>query len=114
MKKINQNLELILSLLTPFNNPVIPVTRNALIYYINPEEIDNFYKFLLNPKTKSRADIERPKCPVISPHHFSVARAPYKNAMGDYISQWGYTFENPVHMVSSILEATANYLEKKK
>jgi hypothetical protein len=105
-------LEDLLNLLGPFNNPVIPITIHPL-KRLGQSYVLDLYSFLIDVKSKKKRSISRPKCPVITFAHAPAARRPYKEGMAKYIAQWGYQFENPVSVAPSLLEATANYLEKK-
>ena len=107
----DDKLEAILELLEPHNNPNIPITPSAL-RRLELTNLDTFYKFLTSPLKKSQNGVPRPECPVKDIKHSSLARYSYKRGMADYIAQWGYEFKNPANITSSLLEATANYLEK--
>lgn len=103
---INQIIEL----LTPFNDSGRPISPSAL-RRLGAPVYNAFLEFLLNPpEVRPRDNISRPECP-IKDEYISLAIYPYKQAMTDYIAQWGFEFEMPTQLRSTLLESTANYLE---
>lgn len=109
--KSNPKLEYILELLNPHCNSNLPITKFTL-NNLKREGLNAFYDFIIKPKIITDINEDRPLCPVIKNGSCSLARYPYKNGMNKYISQWGYEFENIYIVSTSLLEATANYLEK--
>ena len=102
--------ESILELLASFNSPDIALTKSAL-NHLNLDDLNEFYDFLTMPLIRHTKGISRPECPVKDMDHSSMARAPYKIGMAEYLAQWGYDFKNPVNITPSLFEATANYVE---
>lgn len=106
-------VEKIFKTLKPCSKKNVPLIQSA-ISIMPGFYLDMFYSFLMSTRKKEKkSDTHRPKCPAEDSLHVSLARYPYKKAMVDYISQWGYVFEDPASITVSLLEATANYLEDK-
>ena len=110
--RANEKLELILETFNPYVNDNISLTLSTL-KKSNKETIDKMYALVNEKPEKTSNNIQRPICPVKSMKHASMARAPYKKEMKEYISQWGINFNSYTTVPFNVFEALANYLESK-
>lgn len=98
-----------------FHHPHLPIAKGALSG-VSVSELSGLCRFLVDGILSSEKNpAKRPICPVTSQQHRSVARIPYKEAMLQYISGFGYRLAEYAGVYSpAFLEALANYLERKK
>ena len=102
----------IIDLLKQYNHPHMLVTETS-IRRLKKAEREKFYNSLNNANQTKSNRVNRPKCPVTENGSTAQARYPYKKAMVEYIAKWNIMFEeNPSNLTPSLLESTANFLEK--
>lgn len=96
-----------------FHHPCIPVSE-SVIERLCTDELKGLYVFLTsNILNRQQNEVERPKCPVQTSSHQSLARFDYKSAMLRYVESFGYVFyDSPCQYPASFLEALANYCDR--
>lgn len=110
--KADEKLENILGKLKPYTTKELPISKHSF-RRLNLKTITYLHDQLNKNLEKTINNSSRPICPAENFLYANKARAPYKNEMGNYISQWGINFNNNISIPFNVFEALANYLESK-